>query len=80
MKTQITTSPKTFQPITISITIETKEELGCFLDLTNCPVKLVELMDDYSLDFASTKDMTLFLDGLANTTIFNELNKIYLSN
>jgi len=77
MKTQITSLHTAFKPITISITIETKEELGCFLDLTNSPALLASNMQEDHLDHSSSEDMVAFLDGLAPFLLFEELNSIY---
>ena len=77
MKTQITSSTTTLKPITISITIETKEELGCFLDLTNSPASLARDMEDDHLNYASSEAMRSFLDGLAPSSLFGVLSAIY---
>lgn len=74
MKSTFKTEAKAFSPITVTITIETAEELKCFLDLTNSPSTVVTGL---SLTSPYKVGMYNFINGLAPLPMFNELSEIY---
>lgn len=74
MKSTYNTKTKTFTPITVTITIETVEELKSFLDLTNSPSDVVIGL---SLVGSEKVNMYNLVTGLAPLPLFNELSKIH---
>ena len=74
MIAKLTKNVPTFSPFTITLTIQTIEELGCFIDLVNNPAGVAEAVNGSN---STTQDMCNFIDEMAPYAMFDELCLMY---
>lgn len=76
MKTSYTTKNKKFNPITITITLDDREDVACWLNLVADPVEKAAFILEQGAHAVELESMENFIDNLCSEEKFAELRSL----